>query len=774
MVGLERFAERAGGLNRYVEHLVSALRAQNAQVLLLATGTRPDSGPGDDGILAVTPSRLWPIRLLRLWWASQRVAPDIDVLDIHFALHGWLITHVGRLRHTPLMVHFQGPWAEEGAVEGAGSWTTVAKRALERSVYRKADTLVALSGAFKDLLIEDYGIAASKIQVIPPGVDLVQFTPGDKAAARQHLHLEADRIVLVVRRLVPRMGHAVLLKAWSLLCASDPSNSPALVIVGTGPSEAALRAEVHRLGLGGIVTFVGAVDADALTSYYQSADLTVVPSTDLEGFGLVVLESLASGTPVIASRIGGLADAMAPLGDQFLVPPGDHDALAETVAMYFASPRLSVAACRSLAEDFSWDAVARSHQPLYLELGDEQTGRPVRVVYLSHTAQMSGGELALARLLSGLTPWVEPHVILAEDGPLVQQLEASGISVEVMAMQPALQSLARDRVMPGRLPIGAAWHALRYIVRLFRRLRQLNPDLVHTNSLKSLVYGLCAGKAARRIVVVHVRDRMAADYLPPAAIAGVRLLCRWLPDGIIANSAITMSTLPKLRCPSASISSPVELGEFSGMDRLPGTGPLVIAMVGRIAPWKGQDLFLRAFADAFPSGDETALLVGSAMFGEDAYEAELHTLADTLGITDRVAFRGYEERVSMVLKEVDVLVHASVIPEPFGQVVVEGLAAGLCVIAANEGGPASIITDGVDGILCKPRDVHAYAAALTRVQTDPELRFELGRAARTAAQRFATPVVAEEVLALYRLAAPALSGRLTAADAPSLVPAEDR
>ena len=151
------------------------------------------------------------------------------------------------------------------------------------------------------------------------------------------------------------------------------------------------------------------------------------------------------------------------------------------------------------------------------------------------------------------------------------------------------------------------------------------------------------------------------------------------------------------------------MARFSAHTRRYSERPFTVAVVGRIAPWKRQDLFLRAFAKAFADGDEVALVVGSALFGEDAFEAEMRALASDLGIAQRVTFTGFRDDVADLLSEVDVLVHTSTIPEPFGQVVVQGMAAGLRVIASAEGGPASFVTHGVDGILCEPKDVQSYA-----------------------------------------------------------------
>ena len=154
--------------------------------------------------------------------------------------------------------------------------------------------------------------------------------------------------------------------------------------------------------------------------------------------------------------------------------------------------------------------------------------------------------------------------------------------------------------------------------------------------------------------------------------------------------------------------------------------PFRVGIVGRLAAWKGQDLFLEAFARAFPDGDTEAWVVGQAMFGEDErYADALPDQAEHLGIAERVVFRGFRENVWDELAQIHVLVHCSLIPEPFGQVVVEGMAAGVPVIAADAGGPAEIITDGVNGLLTPPGDVEALAAAMRRVHDDRALRRRL-------------------------------------------------
>ena len=261
----------------------------------------------------------------------------------------------------------------------------------------------------------------------------------------------------------------------------------------------------------------------------------------------------------------------------------------------------------------------------------------MRVVYLDHTAALSGGELALARLLSALED-VDTHVILGEDGPLVKKLEQAGVSVEVFPLaavdedpQPARRRLRSP------LPESTRRSAMLYAVRLAGRIRRLAPDLVHTNSLKAALYGGVAGRIARVPVVWHVRDRIAADYLGERATAIVRTAARTLPTAVIANSE---STLAVIGVDGWVIPSPIDpsLGSTAEDRRAVHSrhGGPHRALEGAACVHR------RVRAARFPTDPERAIIVGAPMFGEDdrAYEREVRALADKLGLDGRVQVHG--------------------------------------------------------------------------------------------------------------------------------------
>jgi glycosyltransferase involved in cell wall biosynthesis len=176
----------------------------------------------------------------------------------------------------------------------------------------------------------------------------------------------------------------------------------------------------------------------------------------------------------------------------------------------------------------------------------------------------------------------------------------------------------------------------------------------------------------------------------------------------------------------------------------------VVGIVGRLQRWKGMHTLVSAFVgivDEFPNA--VCLIVGGEHAPEPEYPAELRRLADRLGLADHVRFAGLQPNVPEWMRCMDVVVHASN-REPFGIVVVEAMAMGQSVIAGSAGGPSQIITDGRDGLLVDYEDVPGLEAAVRRLLRDPQLRSELGSAARDRAQDFSSERYAEGVLEALR------------------------
>ncbi len=367
------------------------------------------------------------------------------------------------------------------------------------------------------------------------------------------------------------------------------------------------------------------------------------------------------------------------------------------------------------------------------------------VVYFDHTALMSGGEIALLHLLQHLdTRRFRPIVVLSADGPLHAKLTEAGIETHLLLLEEGVAQTRKDSLgLRALLQPRAALVVLRYVCRLARFLKAQKAHLLHTNSLKSDVIGGLAGRIVRVPVLWHLRDRIAADYLPAPAVTGFRWLARLLPTVVVANSQATLLTLePRARRRRALVQAgPLRTTLQVVHDGIPASeapevrvgsscGPL-IGLVGRLSPWKGQHIFLAAAAQVcqeFPSA--RFQIIGSAMFGEEAYEAQVREQCRTLGLTECVEFLGFRTDVPSLIADLDILVHASTLGEPFGQVVVEGMVAGKPVVATDGGGVPEIVAEGVTGWLVPMGESAPMAEAIVRLLRDPEGAERMGAAGR--------------------------------------------
>lgn len=384
----------------------------------------------------------------------------------------------------------------------------------------------------------------------------------------------------------------------------------------------------------------------------------------------------------------------------------------------------------------------------------------MRIAIVGHTASLSGGELALVRVLPALqTPDRQVTVVLGEDGPLAAAVTRTGAEVRMLPMDSQIRHTSRAETSSLRNVLGMTRPTVKYVRALRRFLLDHRIDVVHTNTLKAALYGGLAGRAAGLPVLWHIRDRIADDYLPRRTTTLVRGAARVLPQQIAVNSATTASTLPgSLGTRVHLVPDCVDAPALAARRARPATKsrsrPFTIGMMGRLAPWKGQDVALEAFVQAFGSDADVRLVfVGNAMFGEDDYHKALQGRAAALGVADRVVFRGFREDIWGEYSTFDVAVHASVVPEPFGQVVIEAMAAGVPVIASAAGGPAEVIKNGWDGLLVTPGDASALASALVRLDREPALRDSLATNGYATAGRYRPEETAKALHAIYDLLA---------------------
>ena len=301
-----------------------------------------------------------------------------DVIHSHYWLSGWVamqlrltldlpIVHMSHTLGYPKNAAAQLPWEQEPS----------RRLQVERTVLQGSDALVAESPASKRHMVWHYDVAPASVAVIPCGVDMARFRPRDKGQARADLSLPpAAPTLLFVGRLQPSKGIDTLLHAAAVIRRDYPDVYVLVVGGGLDDRDEQETAELHRLrtlgdGLGlRNVHYVKAQPQEKLAQYYAAADVFVMPS-HYESFGMVVLEAMACGTPVVASEVGGLASTVIHGDSGLLVPPGDWRAFAQAISRLLASPHLQRAMRRAgpeRARAFAWPHIVENNVRLYRRL----------------------------------------------------------------------------------------------------------------------------------------------------------------------------------------------------------------------------------------------------------------------------------------------------------------------------------------------------------------------------------------------------------------------
>jgi L-malate glycosyltransferase len=383
----------------------------------------------------------------------------------------------------------------------------------------------------------------------------------------------------------------------------------------------------------------------------------------------------------------------------------------------------------------------------------------MRVLYVNHTAEISGGERSLLDLLGALPGGVEPSVACPR-GELYEALRQLGVTVF-----PITGTAGSFRLHPLHTTraLGDMVLAARQVGGIARRL---GADIVHANSVRAgIVAGLARVRGAR---VVHVRD-----CLPPGAASAATLrLIGATATAIVANSRYTAASLDsRVPCERVRVlhngidvvqwdPARIDRGRARAALGTAGGRALLLGVVAQLTPWKGQDTAVQALGVLRSQEiDAHLLLVGSAKFrspgaryDSQAYVQRLRRLVATGGLEDRVSWLGEREDVALVVCALDLVLVPSW-EEPFGRVVLEALALRVPVIATDVGGPREIITEGREGLLRPPRDPQAWAQAIRLLAEDPQMRERTGALGRERVrQAFTLEQHVDALTALYEQA----------------------
>lgn len=363
----------------------------------------------------------------------------------------------------------------------------------------------------------------------------------------------------------------------------------------------------------------------------------------------------------------------------------------------------------------------------------------VRVLFVNHASNPAGAEGVLLRVARSFD--TGSSVLLFSPGPFMEQLEAQGVRV-LVASNGDFSDIRRDSSLL-RQAVPAAGRLARIVEKIARAARR--HDVIYANSQKAFVLSAFAAPLARRPLVWHLHDILsAAHFAKPQIKLDVLLANRFAaavvtPSAAAARAFVEAGGRPALiHVVHNGMAPPLTLptiDHHAWREELGLAGGFLYGSFSRLARWKGQHVALAALAHLPPSAHY--LCVGSAQFGEEDYEAELHALALRAGVQNRVLFLGHRTDVAQLMQIVDAYVHPSIAADPFPLAVLEAMWSALPIVAAADGGIPEMIEDEQTGLLFPSGDAVTLACKLAVLADDPAWAKRLGeQAANRAAEDF--------------------------------------
>jgi glycosyltransferase involved in cell wall biosynthesis len=459
----------------------------------------------------------------------------------------------------------------------------------------------------------------------------------------------------------------------------------------------------------------------------------------------------------------------------------------------------------------------------------------MRIVFVNPVGAIGGAERALLTILAAVRtarPNLQLHLIVGTDGPLIGAAQNLGVQVKLLKLPDQLNQLGdsalkgnfqspkeiqgntktdsyRKRTTNGRLALLSTIFRVtkilpslaRYLGEFRRTIREIDPDLIHSNGIKTHLLTALAG-SMNVPVVWHIHDfygsrplmARALRWMSHSAAIGIaiseavaedaRATLPRLPIEVVYNSVDVNYFSPEVAVRADLADLPVEKQRSKQNPPLPRSNTpsdtlvspndtIRVGLVATYARWKGHDVFLEAAARivrdreaASPREHREAAspkehrpnvrfyIIGSPIYqtqGSQFSEQELRELTSVLQIADNVEFIGFQENIAEVYRWLDIVVHASTQPEPFGLAIIEAMACAKPTIVSQAGGAAELFTHNYDAVGVQPGDRAALASAIQHLIDNPALRKSLSENARsTVLKRFSHERLGEQILAAYK------------------------
>lgn len=344
----------------------------------------------------------------------------------------------------------------------------------------------------------------------------------------------------------------------------------------------------------------------------------------------------------------------------------------------------------------------------------------MKILFLDQSGKPGGAELCL--LDTALPHRATSLVGLFADGDFRKLLEQAQVPVQILTTE-AIAVRKDSSLLQGLSSMGSLLPLINKVAQLSR-----NYDIIYANTQKALVVGALASWLSKRPLVYHLHDILSADHFSTVNRRLAITLANRFARLVIANSAASRSAFraeggrsrvevvyngfkPELyQNPEPN---PAQMRQRLGLENR-----FVVGHFSRLSPWKGQHVLIEALSEC--PEDVVALLVGDALFGEQAYVEQIHQQVEQLGLQERVKFLGFRSDVIALMSTCDLVAHTSTAPEPFGRVIVEAMLCGRPVVAAQAGGAIELVENNQTGWLIPPGEPTKLASVINHCRNHPE------------------------------------------------------
>lgn len=656
--------------------------------------------------------RVNPVKdLLATWRLARRFRKwKPDIVHTHSSKAGLLGRIAARAAGVPCVVHSVHGWSFHDDMSRGGRAAIVL---VERAAARLSDALIVESSTDLPKGLSRRIGQARQYALIRNGIDLSMFRPAqpDAEAVRSLGLPPSSRIVGTVGRLADQKDPVLMVEAFAKVARAVPDVH--FVWIGDGPLRATTEARIAQLGLIGRFHIVGVRrDVHNLLTTFSVFAL----SSRWEGLPRTITEAMASGVPVVATRVDGTAEAVTHDHSGLLVASGDPDSLADAIVALLVdrdrAARLAHAALER-ADIFSLEVMTSDLAALYgrlLEGGRVlPSKRPLRVLHVITGLGFGGAERQLQGLLLATDQRQVVHEVisLTDIGPIGEQLTANGVQVRALGMT-------------GRRP------SPRSLLRLRRLISRSGADLVQTWLYHSDLLGGVVARCAGIPVVWNVRmswmDAASTKSTTMAAARWCARLSQAVPQRIIFNSVAGLESHRRAGYyvdRAVVLENGIDLERFRPSGRARqcllnllggadiGDGAPIVGVVARSDPQKGHDVLLQAFAKLLRSRPDAHLVLIGRGCGpkDDPLSSMVRRTA-----ADRIHLLGPRSDVGCLTPAFDVAVSASTHGESFSNAIIEALACGVPVVATDVGAAKAIIGDA--GRVVVPGSAAELAAAI--------------------------------------------------------------